>query len=284
MRFIPACAGNTRPACKARSARPVHPRVRGEHWRTRCDRKADSGSSPRARGTHKGPIYRVRVARFIPACAGNTWWQRRQIRWPSVHPRVRGEHHAVTCVRGSYTGSSPRARGTRMLSGWGISCPSVHPRVRGEHISALFFVSSRRGSSPRARGTRDEPGVKIRIHRFIPACAGNTCIRRLTISPAAVHPRVRGEHANGNPAPRDMRGSSPRARGTLPLVVRVPGKPRFIPACAGNTPSSEAFMRQIAVHPRVRGEHADFYRQTMRVVRFIPACAGNTSARFRGVD
>ena len=71
-RFIPACAGNTLGWRTARTASPVHPRVRGEHADT--DRRDDGkvGSSPRARGTlvrHRHPL---RPRRFIPACAGNT--------------------------------------------------------------------------------------------------------------------------------------------------------------------------------------------------------------------
>ena len=72
--------------------------------------------------------------------------------------------------------------------------------------------------------------------------------------------------------------------------------PRFIPACAGNTPSWTGSKGTSTVHPRVRGEHA---RHRCRVStatgssprargthssvavgayghRFIPACAGNT--------
>jgi len=71
-RFIPACAGNTSPARRPRCQTPVHPRVRGEHSAPVNQPLLASGSSPRARGTLSGSLGRMSVARFIPACAGNT--------------------------------------------------------------------------------------------------------------------------------------------------------------------------------------------------------------------
>ena len=50
-RFIPAGAGNTRPASHHRQETPVHPRGRGEHWGESGVSPVDDGSSPRARGT-----------------------------------------------------------------------------------------------------------------------------------------------------------------------------------------------------------------------------------------
>ena len=134
-RFIPACAGNTSRSPAQRHAATVHPRVRGEH----ADRLRDIAC----------------CTRFIPACAGNT---------------------AATAKDSSIDrGSSPRARGTRWR-GRAMPIGSVHPRVRGEHVldAVLDQHPRRSGSSPRARGTR---------HRAQPIA-----------SMATVHPRVRGEH------------------------------------------------------------------------------------------
>ena len=50
-RFIPASAGNTASALANSCARPVHPRERGEHQGEPMQEDAQSGSSPRARGT-----------------------------------------------------------------------------------------------------------------------------------------------------------------------------------------------------------------------------------------
>ena len=76
-RFIPAGAGNTRPASRLAPDIPVYPRWRGEHGAFLYPRHARRGLSPLARGTHTAANYGSRNARFIPAGAGNTSRQRR---------------------------------------------------------------------------------------------------------------------------------------------------------------------------------------------------------------
>ena len=91
------------------------------------------------------------------------------------------------------------------------------------------------GSSPLARGTRK---------------AGRRCP-----TPAAVHPRSRGEHCFVGVGKLIAAGSSPLARGTLgtPSASSRPG--RFIPARAGNTWVMPMWPSSATVHPRSRGEH-----------------------------
>ncbi len=74
-RFIPAGAGNTRPASRLAPDIPVYPRWRGEHVGMGADRNMYIGLSPLARGTRS--VYRNGPGRrrFIPAGAGNTRWQ-----------------------------------------------------------------------------------------------------------------------------------------------------------------------------------------------------------------
>ncbi len=50
-RFIPACAGNTRPGRRRPARAPVHPRVCAEHLYIARMNALDTGSSPRVRGT-----------------------------------------------------------------------------------------------------------------------------------------------------------------------------------------------------------------------------------------
>ena len=52
---------------------------------------------------------------------------------------------------------------------------------------------------------------------------------------SAVHPRVCGELQVVLWVGWRNNGSSPRVRGTLPVVLRVDRLNRFIPACAGNS-------------------------------------------------
>ena len=153
-RFIPACAGNTILERAAEILAPVHPRVRGEHGELVAERLVFRGSSPRARGTRWIHAVSQHFHRFIPACAGNTHAATCFGNQVTVHPRVRGEHGRRQTTVAPFSGSSPRARGTRSDTttcagaGWfipacaGNTRPSsqqsgpgpVHPRVRGEHL------------------------------------------------------------------------------------------------------------------------------------------------------
>ncbi len=71
-RFIPAGAGNTGSTRPRRAAAPVYPRWRGEHLPAIYLPVAAFGLSPLARGTLLPIASRARIARFIPAGAGNT--------------------------------------------------------------------------------------------------------------------------------------------------------------------------------------------------------------------
>ena len=192
------------------------------------------GSSPRVRGTlfDAGRTHGAR--RFIPACAGNAASTMTSCPLFSVHPRVCGERVRLVVAHSSFSGSSPRVRGTRprcpraaaparfIPACAGNAAPvslgkpfcAVHPRVCGERDEEGEALLLGAGSSPRVRGT---PSLLLPMPdatRFIPACAGNATSPRSQQSP--------------------RRGSSPRVRGTL--LARPSGRCgcRFIPACAGN--------------------------------------------------
>ncbi len=174
-------------------------------------------------------------------------------RW--VHPRGRGEHMGRVGDVLTATGSSPRARGTRVSNpppnaggrfipaGAGNTtgpeaCPPsvpVHPRGRGEHRELAAQALLAAGSSPRARGTRLQALFERVGHRFIPAGAGNTGGRGIGARGRSVHPRGRGEHSGLRTVKRYPCGSSPRARGTPGVFGIELEADRFIPAGAGNT-------------------------------------------------
>ena len=172
------------------------------------------GSSPRARGTLQRAPDGVHGRRVIPACAGNTTTTAATGPPRPGHPRVRGEHSAISPPLLNPSGSSPRARGTlpgpvagahpvRVIpacaGNTGSSRPgghqrSGHPRVRGEHCNGHALSRNGDGSSPRARGTRKGlPRRRVGL-RVIPACAGNTRGPPIRTRPGPGHPRVRGEH------------------------------------------------------------------------------------------
>ena len=258
----------------------------------------------------------LRILRFIPACAGNTLFAALLLRFETVHPRVCGEHLRFNNSHISSPGSSPRVRGTQQQRGKqrpsvrfipacagntsdrGCCCryDAVHPRVCGEHELRWGYRSEKGGSSPRVRGTHAPHFRRHHENRFIPACAGNTPVLPRTEQFGAVHPRVCGEHDFVGFEIIDAAGSSPRVRGTLARRTFVTIRPRFIPACAGNTLIAPKPPDFGTVHPRVCGEHVGspsptqrrigssprvrgtrpLYPLTLGPIRFIPACAGNT--------
>ena len=158
-----------------------------------------------------------------------------------VHPRVCGEHGALCVVTIVGTGSSPRVRGTRSVDKGTEGCKRFIPACAGEHCLACLSVYVPFGSSPRVRGTLDLSFGVCTLLRFIPACAGNTHPPAQMVRPAAVHPRVCGEHGASSPATSLRQGSSPRVRGTQHYDREGTARFRFIPACAGNTQAGRSY-------------------------------------------
>ena len=295
-RFIPACAGNSFSCAIDLDVDPVHPRVCGEqpHAEGFClDR---IGSSPRVRGT--GPLGCVRedLVRFIPACAGNRFFQVILDRVQTVHPRVCGEQPCFTRRSIQRFGSSPRVRGTggkrdcqggkrrfipacagnRPHAPEGRTGRPVHPRVCGEQRTNFASDSDGAGSSPRVRGTDQAFEPPINVPRFIPACAGNRFSRLLHSTTVPVHPRVCGEQPCFTRRLIHFFGSSPRVRGTDNADIKSERRDRFIPACAGNSADHSDGATVEPVHPRVCGEQVFGNDETWRV--------GGSSPRVRGTE
>ncbi len=179
----------------------------------------------------------------------------------------------------------------------------VYPRWRGELFCALAFCWLSRGLSPLARGTLCRCQHCWRVIRFIPAGAGNTVPRIISLSSSTVYPRWRGEHSASLMPIIGLGGLSPLARGTRrQRIVRLPLH-RFIPAGAGNTSTLSITTDREPVYPRWRGEHSirrfcsssdaglsPLARGTPRkrlpaslICRFIPAGAGNTIETFHAI-
>ena len=114
-RFIPACAGNSAAALDGFAVGPVHPRVCGEQGPIEVTVSPGTGSSPRVRGTVAKVNSWQSMARFIPACAGNSPHGRTPQPQPAVHPRVCGEQSNAGANSIDLNGSSPRVRGTGPL-------------------------------------------------------------------------------------------------------------------------------------------------------------------------
>ena len=280
-----------------------------------------TGSSPRVRGTQPRRGSKFKLARFIPASAGNAPHASATCSNAAVHPRECGERCRMISAASASVGSSPRVRGTRTpLSGHphvrrfipasAGNAPThrtihpsmmVHPRECGERISQQVSQHVLIGSSPRVRGTPLALLNRRRGQRFIPASAGNARLIGHLLRRRPVHPRECGERAASSPALYSTIGSSPRVRGTHKRLKQGLVHGRFIPASAGN--AAIAVLVQVVgpVHPRECGERLPNSaspslaagssprvrgtpRRAMRRLprlRFIPASAGNAAGRAR---
>ena len=103
-RIIPAYAGSTSGPPPAGSARPDHPRIRGEHLVNPFLFVLVIGSSPHTRGAPTRCLRRSSGRGIIPAYAGSTVVPipGETLAWD--HPRIRGEHTRKSL---QYQGSPP---------------------------------------------------------------------------------------------------------------------------------------------------------------------------------
>ena len=147
-----------------------------------------------------------------------------------------------------------------------------------------------RGTPTAVERVLPKPGI-------IPAYAGNTPERTVSLVASRDHPRVCGEHTGRGDSRGVTQGSSPRMRGTPGTRYHVRHYAGIIPAYAGNTRPPCAPLAKCGDHPRVCGEHvyvtdpdilasgsSPRMRGTPRcqrrlIVEFgiIPAYAGNTT-------
>ncbi len=212
--------------------------MRGERWLRETRRRRAVGSSPHARGTRHLLRRKEAQRRIIPACAGNAARPSGAGPAASDHPRMRGERADGARGDDRRAGSSPHARGTRVVSlkprrigriipaCAGNACPCTrrrrartdHPRMRGERTTASSRRAGVVGSSPHARGTRGQSWWSTRSRRIIPACAGNAVHSMPRWESRTDHPRMRGERVEMQNRPNYLGGSSPHARGTHFLV------------------------------------------------------------------
>ena len=229
------------------------------------------------RGTERHAGRRPGSHRFIPAGAGNSTHLKSVRRWLPVHPRGCGEQSRCDWPGAARSGSSPRVRGTAVSStdhagndrfipaGAGnrtntsdkTRCVPVHPRGCGEQNARAAVAKRDRGSSPRVRGTGARSLPRRARPRFIPAGAGNSATRCVSLIRFSVHPRGCGEQTIGALDAVLGAGSSPRVRGTGHQRTQPGHVDRFIPAGAGNRDRQPCRRVAGSVHPRGCGEQGD---------------------------
>ena len=129
--IIPACAGNTSRAPSFSDTCRDHPRVCGEHRRLLACPPSFGGSSPRVRGTQLRVVEDAPCLGIIPACAGNTSYDKNAGDATGDHPRVCGEHVQGPVLFGHLPGSSPRVRGTQEAAGLSAVLRGIIPACAG---------------------------------------------------------------------------------------------------------------------------------------------------------
>ena len=168
----------------------------------------------------------------------------------------------------------------------------------GEH----FIISARglgkTGSSPHVRGALMPDQTDVRQSGIIPACAGSTTAPSEPKPAPRDHPRMCGEHDASEAEEPSSLGSSPHVRGAPAQIDGHVVHVGIIPACAGSTSMSAAYLSLSRDHPRMCGEHtltrvsAILRRGSSPHVRgapsftdidvsgagIIPACAGSTAS------
>ena len=256
-RIIPARAGFTVPADNGENTPSDHPRSRGV-YRYSAESMADPpGSSPLARGLLCTSSSADCTDGIIPARAGFT--DRVSVaREPGRdHPRSRGVYIENTSADDIVFGSSPLARGLRVVKEplrvpSGIiparagftrrgrrsrPCHWDHPRSRGVYNVIAGADGRGRGSSPLARGLRRGFRHAPGLPGIIPARAGFTIPQRCQERRHPDHPRSRGVYLPQAELSPASQGLSPLARGLLPQRIGARLDRGIIPARAGFTRS-----------------------------------------------
>ena len=124
------------------------------------------------------------------------------------------------------------------------------------------------------RGTRLDAVFTSPRHGLIPTYAGNTQARSAARLSLRAHPHVCGEHDTWTPGIPNVKGSSPRMRGTPAQTGFSIEETGLIPTYAGNTQTVKAEVLGRRAHPHVCGEH------TAPNAKPIPA--PGSSPRMRG--
>ena len=238
------------------------------------------------------------------------------------HPRSRGVYSTTSASVSSLAGSSPLARGLRIIKlqpkiGSGIIPARAgfttqtrffyasswdHPRSRGVYPAVWVSTMPTDGSSPLARGLLAAAEAAGDRTRIIPARAGFTWPDRSGCRFLRDHPRSRGVYRMKILLAAYAGGSSPLARGLHQWRGERGRRPRIIPARAGFTWRPRLRGRAARDHPRSRGVYplgsgclgpADgssplarglqaILLQSVEQGRIIPARAGFTAGLERG--
>ena len=160
-------------------------------------------------------------------------------------------------------------------------CGGTHRWCDPEHIV--------HGLSPRVRGNLRRSHLAYRLHRSIPACAGEPSEQEARGSRRTVNPRVCGGTVGTGSKGEPTHGQSPRVRGNRQPDSHVIPYLRSIPACAGEPSCGMSRPRSGTVYPRVCGgtleirhcRHSLSLSRSVRIAEITRDLACITSRRSR---
>ena len=234
-RIIPARAGFTSRDTVSRGIFRDHPRSRGVYTIWPHRKPMPPGSSPLARGLPGWDGQDGGDAGIIPARAGFTRSRCRPSTGLGDHPRSRGVYPHSSSAASGRRGSSPLARGLRVIHGdIRIAVGIIPARAGFTHLGGDRLVEA--GDHPRSRGVYvADLGGGLGGGGIIPARAGFTRAPSATRAPARDHPRSRGVYTRRPHGGDRRRGSSPLARGLHRSAMARASAAGIIPARAGFT-------------------------------------------------
>ena len=149
-----------------------------------------------------------------------------------------------------------------------------HPRSRGVYQTRTTMGNIPSGSSPLARGLRRSARGHPRQAGIIPARAGFTAGVVGCRTRPRDHPRSRGVYLRRVLNKNEVPGSSPLARGLLPLRTNSRTIHRIIPARAGFTRRCGSPTTAQRDHPRSRGVYFAAFDCHADVVGSSPLARG----------
>ena len=170
----------------------VYPRACGGTAPPTCQRRAQTGLSPRVRGNPRDKMPGAVRSRSIPARAGEPALADRKIRQTEVYPRACGGTLRHAWHGPEFVGLSPRVRGNRLEVRARVmdvrSIPAragepaqrctpalhywVYPRACGGTATETHHYIYPKGLSPRVRGNHQCPAATGQVDGSIPARAG----------------------------------------------------------------------------------------------------------------
>ena len=231
--IIPARAGFTAADARVGDGHGDHPRSRGVYRSASRAPSIGPGSSPLARGLLSPKRTVPQNRRIIPARAGFTEYAGSATTGDKDHPRSRGVYSGVQETAVKPSGSSPLARGLRVVPRLdSLGCGIIPARAgftrsgQGPHRG--------RSDHPRSRGVYFPKDAKSPgRHWIIPARAGFTEVMARRCVTARDHPRSRGVYAGRSARNSGSLGSSPLARGLRNSAPGMMPTPRDHPRSRG---------------------------------------------------